>query len=74
MGHSRLGHADQARRSLAEAVAWIETANQQELDDLTGTRPAWGDWDETVVYPLLVREVEARLNAAEQKPPTLTKK
>jgi serine/threonine protein kinase/Flp pilus assembly protein TadD len=69
MGHARLGHADQARRCLAEAVAWIEAANQQELDDLTGTRPAWGNWDESVVYPLLVREAEAVLREAGQKPP-----
>jgi tetratricopeptide (TPR) repeat protein len=64
LGHSRLGHADEARRCLAEAVAWIEAADKQELDDLTGTRPAWGDWDEPVVYPLLVREAEALLSEA----------
>jgi serine/threonine protein kinase/predicted Zn-dependent protease len=69
MGHSRLGHTDQARRCLAEAVAWIEAANQEELDDLTATRPAWGAWSDRVIYPLLVREAEALLRAADQKPP-----
>ena len=66
MGHSRLGHADEARRCLAAAVAWMDEANQQELDDLTGTRPAWGAWYERVVYPLLVREAEALLRKAGQ--------
>ena len=66
MGHSRLGHADEARRCLAAAVSWMEEANQQELDELTGTRPAWGDWHERVVYPLLVREAEALLRKAGQ--------
>lgn len=72
MGHCRLGHADEARRCLAEAVAWVEEANRQELDDLTGTRPAWGDWHEPVVHPLLVREAEALLREAGQKPPGAT--
>ncbi len=74
MGHSRLGHADEARRCLAEAVAWREEANRQELNDLTGTRPAWGDWHEPVVYPLLVREAEALLREAGQKPPDATRR
>jgi hypothetical protein len=74
MGHCRLGHADEARRCLAEAVAWVEEANRQELDDLTGTRPAWGDWHEPVVYPLLVREAEALLREAERKPPDATRR
>ena len=67
MGHSRLGHAEEARRCLTEAVAWMEEANQQELDDLTGARPAWGGWHEPVVYPLLVHEAEALLRETEQK-------
>ena len=72
MGHSRLGHADEARRCLAEAVAWMEEANRQELDDLTGTRPAWGGWNEPIVSPLLVREAEALLREAGQMPPDAT--
>jgi serine/threonine protein kinase/tetratricopeptide (TPR) repeat protein len=74
MGHSRLGHADEARRCLAEAAAWTEEANQQDLDDVTGTRRAWGGWDEPVVYPLLVREAEALLREAEQKPLDATRR
>jgi tetratricopeptide (TPR) repeat protein len=61
MGHSRLGHADEAHRCLAEAISWMDEAKRQELDDLTGTRPAWGNWYEPVIYPLLVREAEALL-------------
>ena len=72
MGHSRLGHADEARRCLAAAASWMEEANQQELDELTGTRPAWGDRHERVVYPLLVHEAEALLREAGQKPPDAT--
>jgi len=66
MAHCRLGHADEARRCLAEAVSWMDKANQQELDDLTGTQPAWGDWYEPVLFPMLVREVEALLGQAKQ--------
>jgi tetratricopeptide (TPR) repeat protein len=69
MAHGRLGHADEARRCLAAAVSWMDEANAQELDELTGTRPAWGSWDEPVLCPLLVREAEALLREAGQKPP-----
>jgi tetratricopeptide (TPR) repeat protein len=62
MAHWRLGHADEARRCLAAAVSWMDEANQQKLDELTGTRPAWGEWDDAVVYPLLIREAEELLN------------
>jgi serine/threonine protein kinase/Tfp pilus assembly protein PilF len=64
MAHHRLGHAGEARRCLGEAVSWIEAANQEELDDATGTRPGWGSWHERVVYPLLVREAEALIQGA----------
>jgi hypothetical protein len=50
----------------------MEEANRQELDDLTGTRPAWGGWNEPIVAPLLVREAEALLRDAGQKPPDAT--
>jgi tetratricopeptide (TPR) repeat protein len=72
MALCRLGHADEARRCLAEAVSWMDKANQQELDDLTGTQPVWGDWHEPVLYPLLVREVEALLGEAGQELPDPT--
>jgi tetratricopeptide (TPR) repeat protein len=62
MAQHRLGHVEDARRCLAEARRWIDTANQDTGDDLSSTRPAWGGWDERVVYPLLLREAEQLLN------------
>ena len=67
MAHSRLGHAEEARRSLVEAARWIDEANREELDDPTCTGPSWGTWHERVVYPLLLREAEALLGAKEKK-------
>jgi hypothetical protein len=61
MAHHRLGHAGEARRCLVEAAHWIDEANHHEGDDPTGERPAWGNWQEPVVYPLLVREAEELL-------------
>jgi tetratricopeptide (TPR) repeat protein len=58
MAHRQLGHADDARRCLAEARRWIDDANRHVGEDLSGTQPAWGEWDEVVVYPLLLREAE----------------
>jgi tetratricopeptide (TPR) repeat protein len=58
MAHHRLGHAAEARRCLAEAARWIDEANRPEEDDLSGTRPTWGNWEERVIYPLLLREAE----------------
>jgi serine/threonine protein kinase/Flp pilus assembly protein TadD len=68
MAHHRLGHADRARRCLAEAAGWINEANGRtdeanpgEEDGLGGVRPAWGDWHEPVVFALLLREAEELL-------------
>ncbi len=61
MAHHRLGHADDARRCLAEARRWIDAANHETGDDLSATRPGWGGWHEPVVYPLLLREAEELL-------------
>jgi tetratricopeptide (TPR) repeat protein len=58
MAHHRLGHASQARRCLAEAQGWVEAANRQTEDDLSGALPAWGAWHEPVVYAILLREAE----------------
>jgi serine/threonine protein kinase/Flp pilus assembly protein TadD len=69
MAHHRLGHADEARRCLAEAVSWIDRANQEELDDLTATRPAWGDWHEPVMYGILLREGKALVQGSSQDRP-----
>jgi serine/threonine protein kinase/Flp pilus assembly protein TadD len=62
MAHHRLGHADEARRCLFEARRWIDLANHYTENDPTCTLPAWGGWDEPVVYPLLLREAENLLN------------
>jgi tetratricopeptide (TPR) repeat protein len=67
MAHHRLGHAEKARRCLVKAARWIDEANREELDDPTGTRPAWGNWHEPVVYPLLLQEAEVLLGAKEKK-------
>ena len=58
MAHHRLGHADDARRCVAEAKRWIEAANANTQDDPTGTQAVWGGWQEPVVFPLLLREAE----------------
>ena len=67
MAHHRLGHAEEARRCAAEAARWIDEANRVKLDDPTTLGPTWGDWDEPVVYPLLLREAEALLGAKEKR-------
>jgi tetratricopeptide (TPR) repeat protein len=64
MAQHRLGRAEEAQQCLAKAIAWIDEANRQELDDLGGTRPAWGDWTEPAVAPVLRRETEALLKEA----------
>jgi tetratricopeptide (TPR) repeat protein len=68
MAHYRLGHAKKARRCLVKAARWIDQANREELNDPTHTRPAWGNWHEAVVYPLLLREAESLLAAKRKKP------
>jgi hypothetical protein len=50
----------------------MDEANAQELDEPTSTRPAWGNWDEPVLSPLLVCEAEALLMEAGLKPPDPT--
>jgi tetratricopeptide (TPR) repeat protein len=65
MAHDRLGHADEARHCLAEAARWIDEANREEVDDLSGTRPAWRAWHEPVVDELLLREAESLVQRAE---------
>jgi tetratricopeptide (TPR) repeat protein len=61
MAHCRLGHTAEARRCLEEARRWIDAAYHDTGDDLNATRPAWGGWDERVIYPLLLRESEELL-------------
>jgi eukaryotic-like serine/threonine-protein kinase len=67
MAHHRLGHAEEARRCVAEAARWIDEANRVQLDDPTTLGPTWGHWDESVVYPLLLREAEELLGVKEKK-------
>jgi len=59
MAHARLGQAAEARCCVAAAARWIDAAKGEDEDDLGGTRPAWGSWDEPAVSPLLLREAEA---------------
>jgi hypothetical protein len=40
------GQHEAAQRQLAEADAWMNEADEQELDDLTGLTPHWGHWHE----------------------------
>ena len=67
MAHHRLGNAAEARRCLAEAARWIDEANRQKEDDLTGTRPTWADWHEPIEFPLLFREAEELLGIEKKK-------
>jgi tetratricopeptide (TPR) repeat protein len=58
MAHYRLGHADDARRMLANAAAWIDKADHRDPNDLSGSGPSWGGWDEKVTVPMLRSEAE----------------
>ncbi len=58
MSHSQLGHTDLARHCLAQAVHWIAAVDNRDLEDLEGTVPFWGGWDEQAVYPLLLKEAQ----------------
>jgi hypothetical protein len=61
IAHHHLGHAQEAKRCLGNAVQWIEQADRRQLNDPAGTQPGWGDWHERIWVPLLRREVEALL-------------
>ncbi len=65
MAQHRLGHADEARRCLVEAARWIDEANRDDMDELSSTRPVWGNWHEPVVYPLLLREAKSLVHRAD---------
>ncbi|HEV3200479.1 MAG TPA: tetratricopeptide repeat protein [Bryobacteraceae bacterium] len=65
MAHHRLGHTDEARRCLVEAAHWIDEANREKLDEISSTRPTWGNWHERVVYPLLLHEAESLIHRTE---------
>jgi WD40 repeat protein/serine/threonine protein kinase len=61
MAHHQLGHADDAKQCLADAVAWIERANEQLAK---GNRGAWIGWSEAIETDYLQREAEALLAQA----------
>jgi serine/threonine protein kinase/Flp pilus assembly protein TadD len=56
MARHRLQRAGEARQALDEARRWIDEADRKELDDFTGTRPAWGSWYEKIECELLLDE------------------
>lgn len=58
MVHHRQGHSGEARRCLARAERWIESADQVKEDDTGRVQPAWGSWDEKVGFPLLLCEAK----------------
>jgi tetratricopeptide (TPR) repeat protein len=53
MAHRQLGHADEAKKSLQEAVKWIEQANRT---DAMGSADRWLGWREPVEAEYLLRE------------------
>jgi tetratricopeptide (TPR) repeat protein len=61
LAHHHLGDDVEAHRCYRSAVEWIDEANDQQLSDPAGTRPAWGDWPERIYVPLLRAEVESLL-------------
>ena len=69
MAQHRLGHADEARRCLIEAARWIDEANRDDVDEIAGTRPVWGNWHERVVYPLLLRQADSLVHRGEHPTP-----
>jgi WD40 repeat protein/tetratricopeptide (TPR) repeat protein len=56
MAHHRLGHADEARKALAQAVQWLDAEADKQ------------DWDNQVDLRLLRKEAEARLTGKQPRP------
>jgi serine/threonine protein kinase/tetratricopeptide (TPR) repeat protein len=56
MAHHHLGHADEAKKDLDEAVKWIEQANRT---DTMGAANRWMNWHEPVEVEFLLREARA---------------
>ena len=65
MAQDRLGRTGEARRCLARGVAWMREADSGTLSNPVGTQPAWGDWQERIIFPLLLREAEALVQGAD---------
>lgn len=64
MAYHRTGRFDDAMTCLREAQQWIATANQATQDDITATRPVWGDWYERIIFPRLIEEASDVLSNA----------
>ena len=62
MAHHRLGHAAEARRTLAGAERWMAEADLHDGDGSSGTVPAWGDWPERAVCQRLCVEATEVVN------------
>jgi tetratricopeptide (TPR) repeat protein len=67
MAQQRLGNHDAARRQLDEALDWIEAADAQGADDLTGLQPHWGHWHEPMDVRRLAEEARRLI---EEAPPS----
>jgi tetratricopeptide (TPR) repeat protein len=61
MAHQRLGHLEEARRSLDRGERWIAAAKRQETH---GKRSRWAAWFERVAVERLHREAETLLGEA----------
>ena len=61
MAHQRLGHADDARRWLAKAVRWAESAAEGTVTDAFHTIPL--GWQDQVILDLLRGQAEALIRA-----------
>jgi tetratricopeptide (TPR) repeat protein len=63
MNHHHLGHPFEASQCLANAQRWTQEADQQQLDDLFGERPSWGEWHERADAIKLMEEAKSLLHA-----------
>ncbi len=59
MAHDRLGHTDEARRWLDQAVGWIEREVPKRPEE--NARIPSLSWNQRLVYQLLRREAEAQI-------------
>jgi WD40 repeat protein len=70
MIHSRLGHADPARRLLKQADQWIAEADRAPPGTGTsGHQPKWSSVVDSYTTRLLRREAEAEINLSPVSPP-----
>jgi hypothetical protein len=62
--HHHLGDSEQSSECLARAREWMHEADQEELDDIFGLRPSWGDWYERAEAERLLEEVESLMRTS----------